>query len=218
MTNFSQFENLITHHTALEKTDFVPEIMLYQASEITPIWQVTESWLNHQNIEPPFWAFAWPGGKALARYILDNPKLVKDKKVLDFAAGCGIAAIAAAKSRAAYIEVADIDPLAQKSCALNAKVNHVLLDKNSNDVVGQACAWDIIFCGDVCYEAPMTQHIWPWLKECAKQGATVFIADPGRSYLPKEELIPVCTYDIPTTLELEDCQLRKTVLYQLVIA
>ncbi|MDI2091252.1 class I SAM-dependent methyltransferase [Commensalibacter oyaizuii] len=215
MNNFSAFENVITRFTALTKTDFVPEIQLYQANEITPIWQATESWLTHQNIDPPFWAFAWPGGKALARYILDNPKFVRDKKILDFAAGCGIAAIAAAKCRAGYVEVADIDPLAQNACALNAKANHIILDKNSNDVVGQPCEWDIVFCGDVCYEAPMTQHIWPWLKTCAQKGATVIIADPGRSYLPKKELTPICTYDIPTTTELEDCTIRSTVLYQL---
>lgn len=215
MSNFSEFENFITQYTLLAKTDFVPEIMLYQANEITPIWQATENWLSHQNINAPFWAFAWPGGKALARYILDNPKFVKGKKVLDFAAGCGIAAIASAKSQASYVEIADIDPLAQNSCALNAKINHVILDKNSNDIVGSPCQWDIIFCGDVCYEAPMTKHIWPWLKECAKAGATVIIADPDRTYLPKQDLTALCAYYIPTTMELEDHIMRKTVLYQL---
>lgn len=211
----TSFENFIKKYTTVNAVDFVPEIQLYQADQITPIWQATEQWLNQQNIEPPFWAFAWPGGKAIARYILDHPNCVSHKKILDFAAGCGIAAIAAGMNKAHFIEVADIDPLAQKACAMNAKINNIILDKNSHDVVHQPCQWDVIFCGDVCYEAPMTQHIWPWLKRCASTGAKVIIADPGRNYLPKKELISFCEYDIPTTLELEDHINRHTVLYQI---
>lgn len=214
--NPDSFQKFLIDYTLLKTVDFVPEILLYQACEITPIWQATENWLAKQNIEPPFWAFAWPGGKALARYILDHPHLVYQKKVLDFAAGCGIAAIAAGKSKAQFIEIADIDPLAQQACAINTKANHILLDKNSNDVVGQLCQWDLIFCGDVCYEAPMTHHIWPWLKQCAATGANVIIADPGRTYLPRKELSAIYEYDIPTTKELEDCLHRHTVLYQLI--
>lgn len=211
----SNFQEFIQSHTVLKPVDMVPEITLYQASKITPIWQATENWLVQQNIEPPFWAFAWPGGKALARYILDYPAFIQGKRILDFAAGCGIAAIACGIQHAGFIETADIDPLAQQACALNAKQNHVILDKNSSDIVGQKSQWDIIFCGDVCYEAPMTQHIWPWLKACAASGSEVIIADPGRNYLPKKELVPFHEYDIPTTTELEDCLIRHTVLYRL---
>lgn len=213
--NQSSFENFIKDYTFQKPVDFVPEIILYQADQITPIWQATEYWLTQQNIEPPFWAFAWPGGKALARYILDHPTFVKDKKILDFAAGCGITAVAAGLCKAQFIETADIDPLAQQACALNAKINQIILDKNSCDIVNQHNQWDIIFCGDVCYEAPMTQHIWPWLKKCHQTGAEVIIADPGRTYLPKKELIPFYEYNIPTTTELEDCTNRHTVLYQI---
>lgn len=215
--NPALFQKFISDYTILKEVDFVPEISLYQASDITPIWQATENWLAEQNIEPPFWAFAWPEGKALARYIIDHPRFVKQKKVLDFAAGCGIAAIAAGKNNAQFIEVADIDPLAQQACASNAKANHILLDKNSKNIVGLPCQWDLILCGDVCYEAPMTRHIWPWLKKCAATGAQVIIADPGRNYLPKEELFPIHEYNIPTTMELEDCTSRHTILYQLTL-
>lgn len=213
--NCSNFQDFIQSHTLLKAVDFVPEITLYQADEIIPIWQATENWLAHQNIDPPFWAFAWPGGKALARHILDHPAFVKDKRILDFAAGCGITAIACGMRKAQFIETADIDPLARKAVALNARQNQIILDKNSDDLVGQENRWDMIFCGDVCYEAPMTNHIWPWLKACAASGSKVIIADPDRKYLPKKELVPFHEYDIPTSTELEDRSVLHTVLYQL---
>lgn len=217
MNNLDDFKKFIIAHTQPKNTALVPEITLYQASKITPIWQASEKWLQENNIEPPFWAFVWPGGQSLARYILDNPEFVQKKRVLDFAAGCGIAAIACALCQAAYIEVADIDPMAQAACTINAALNQVILDCNTQNVVGASNRWDIILCGDVCYEAPMTRHIWPWLKHCAEQGAEVIIADPGRAYLPKKELEAIRQYDVPTTLELEDCTQRQTTLYRLSI-
>ncbi len=192
----------------------VPEIALYLASAITPIWQATEDWLRERALEPPYWAFAWPGGQALARHVLDNPGLVAGKRVLDFAAGGGIAAIACALAGAAVVEAAEIDGLACAAIRLNASVNGARVLVSECDVVGAACRWDVILCGDVCYEAPMTGHIMPWLRALA-HAAEVWIADPGRAYLPKAGLLEIGRYKVPTSLELEDRTEREVGLYRL---
>ncbi len=203
----------IAAHTVLARPALVPEIALYLATEITPIWQASEVFLAQANIDPPFWAFAWPGGQALARYILDNPALVRGKRVLDFAAGGGVAAIACAMAGAALVEAAEIDPMAAAAMALNAAANGVAVTALTEDLVGADCRWDLILCGDVCYEAPMTGHILPWLRRMAET-AIVWIADPGRAYLPGD-MTALVTYDIPTSRELEDMEMRRTVLYRL---
>lgn len=200
-------------HTVPGQAPLVPEITLQLATEITPIWQATEDWLARRNLEPPFWAFAWPGGQALARYVLDHPGMVAGRRVLDFAAGGGIAAIACARVGAA-VEAAEIDPTAAAAIRLNAAANGVRVAAGAGDVVGTACRWDIILCGDVCYEAPMTGHILPWLRAMAAS-AEVWIADPGRAYLPREGLTAFATYRVPTTLELEDRTERQVTLYRL---
>jgi predicted nicotinamide N-methyase len=194
----------------------VPEISLYLATEITPIWQATEDWLRERALQPPYWAFAWPGGQALARHVLDHPGLIAGKRVLDFAAGGGIAAIACARAGAAVVEAAEIDALARTAIRLNAAMNGVAVIVAEGDVVGAACRWDLILCGDVCYEAPMTGHILPWLRAMARE-AEVWIADPGRAYLPKSGLSPVGRFIVPTSLELEDRVEREVVLYRLAI-
>lgn len=206
-------ETLIRANTILTTACHVPEIKLHLATEITPIWQATEVWLAEHNVEPPFWAFAWPGGQALARHILDHPVLVAGKRVLDFAAGGGIAAIASALAGAAVAEAAEIDALARAAVALNAAANSVGVVQ-SGDVVGTACRWDLILCGDICYEGPMTAHIMPWLRSMARS-AEVWIADPGRAYLPNTGLRPLACYRIETTLELEDRTSREVVLYRI---
>lgn len=208
-------EQFVAAHTAISRAPLVPEVALHLASEITPIWQATEAWLAEQNIEPPFWAFAWPGGQALARAVLDDPKLVAGKRVLDFAAGCGIAAIAAAQAGAVMVEAAEIDPLALAAVRLNAALNGVAVATPPGDVVGAPCRWDVIFAGDVCYEAPMTAHILPWLRGLVAAGAEVLIADPGRAYLPKAGLAPIARYSVPTTRELEDRDSREVTIHRL---
>jgi predicted nicotinamide N-methyase len=200
-------------NTILSAAEPVPEIRLHLASEITPIWHATEAWLAERNVAPPFWAFAWPGGLALARYVLDHPGIVAGRRVLDFAAGGGIAAIACAMAGAARVEAAEIDTLALVSIGLNATVNGVDV-RPIGDVVGSDCRWDLILCGDVCYEVPMTEHIMPWLTRMAGS-AEVWIADPGRAYLPAVGLEGFARYTITTTLELEDRTSRDVVLYRL---
>ena len=207
----------IRANTAVATAPLVPEIRLHLATAITPIWQASEAWRQQANIEPPFWAFAWPGGQALARHVLDHPDAVRGKRVLDFAAGCGIAAIACARAGAAEVEAAEIDPLACAAAALNAGLNGAAVRALAEDVVGQAGRWDLILCGDVCYEAPMTRHILPWLRRMAA-GCEVWVADPGRAYLPRDGMQHLGAYDVPTSLELEDRTRRTTVLYRLLSA
>ncbi len=206
-------EAFVRTHTTVAHAALVPEVALHLATEITPIWQASEAWLKQQNIEPPFWAFAWPGGQALARAVLDAPERVAGRRVLDFAAGCGVAAIAAAQ-RGARVEAAEIDPLAAAALRLNAALNGVEITVTEGDVVGADCRWDLILAGDVCYEAPMTAHILPWLRRMAAR-AEVWVADPGRAYLPGQGLEPVARHAVPTSLELEDRTEREVTIYRL---
>ena len=165
--------------------------------------------------EPPFWAFAWPGSQALARVILDRPELVAGRRVLDFASGCGLAAIACARAGAVSVEAAEIDPLAIAATRINAAANGVTVTAETRDVVGDACRWDLILCGDVCYEAPMTGHILPWLRAMVAAGAEVWIADPGRAYLPRDGMAVIARMTVPTTLELEDTRERPVTIFRL---
>ncbi len=205
----------IAAHTSLTHAPLVPEIALHLATEITPIWQASETWLQQANVDPPFWAFAWPGGQATARHVLNNPSLVRGRRVLDFAAGCGIAAIACAIA-GATVDAAEIDPMAVAAITLNSAANNMNVTTLAQDVVGQPNRWDLILAGDVCYEAPMTGHILPWLRAMAAV-TEVWVADPGRAYLPTDGLVPVAEYDVPTSLELEDRVLRRTKLYRLTV-
>jgi len=204
----------VREQTRLTRASLVPEITLHLATEVTPIWQATEAWLAQHNIDPPFWAFAWPGGQALARHVLDHPASVTGRRVLDFAAGCGIAAIACALCGAASVEAAEIDPLARAVIALNAAVNGVAIAVPESSPAGTECRWDLILCGDVCYEAPMTARILPWLRRLARH-CEVWLADPGRAYLPRDGLTAFASYRVPTSLELEDRAEREVTLYGL---
>ena len=208
-------DDFVRAHTTIARPALVPEIALHLATEITPIWQATETWLAERNIEPPFWAFAWPGGQATARLLLDDPSRVAGRRVLDFAAGCGIAAVAAAMAGAASVEAAEIDPLALAAVRLNAALNGVAVATPEGDIVGAPCRWDVILAGDVCYEAPMTAHILPWLRAMAAAGAEVLLADPGRAYLPAEGLQPLVRHAVATSLELEDRTLREVTIHRL---
>ncbi len=207
-------KDFIRANTTLSHAPLVPEITLHLATEITPIWHATEAWLHKEGIPPPFWAFAWPGSQAIARHVLDHPHLVANRRVLDFAAGCGLAAIACMRAGAAVAEAAEIDPLAAAATELNAALNGTKVAATGRDVVGDANRWDLILCGDVCYEAPMVRHILPWLREMASH-AEVWIADPGRAYLPDSAVTEFATYAVPTTTELEDRTVRVTRLLRL---
>ncbi|MEO8716293.1 MAG: methyltransferase [Acetobacteraceae bacterium] len=213
--DLTEEEAFVRAHTILARAPLVPEIALHLAAEITPIWHATEAWLEARNVAPPYWAFAWPGGLALARHVFDNPDQVAGRRVLDFAAGGGSAAIACARAAAASVEAAEIDPLAACALRLNARANDAAVLVTASDLVGAACRWDLILCGDVCYEAPMTRHILPWLRRMAER-AEVWIADPGRAYVPRDGLVEVARFQVQTTIELEDRTERLVVLYRVV--
>jgi predicted nicotinamide N-methyase len=193
----------------------VPEIKLHLATEITPIWEATEADLARMNLPPPYWAFAWPGGQALTRFLLDQPDWVKGKRVLDFAAGSGLAAIGAAMAGAARVEAAEIDDFASAAIALNARTNHVAIDLVNEDLIGVAPRWEIVLAGDVCYEKPMADRVIAWFRAMAGRGVAILMGDPGRAYLPQDGLVELARYQVPTTLELEDRRMRETIVWRL---
>ncbi len=198
----------IRDHTALLAPPLVPEIRLYQASEITPIWQATEDALDEMGLPPPFWAFAWAGGQALARWLLDTPEMVLGKRVLDFGSGSGLSGIAAAMAGAAQVTANEIDHVAAAAIKLNAEVNNVGLDILIEDLVGGSCVWDVILAGDVCYEQQPAARIVGWLREMARD-VPVYLGDPNRTYLPKDGLEQVAQYSVQTTREIEDTDVRN---------
>ena len=204
----------IRANTALIRPPLTPEIVLHLAVEIVPIWKSTEEELAAQGVPPPFWAFAWAGGQALARYVLDNPNIVRGKRVLDFAAGSGIVAIAALKAGAAQAIAVEIDDYAIAATALNAEANGVLVNAVRDDVVGRDDGFDVVLAGDVCYEREMSARVFAWLTALARRGATVLVGDPGRNYLPKNDLEALQMYEVQTTRELEDREIRHTTVYR----
>ncbi|HEX9447805.1 MAG TPA: methyltransferase [Dongiaceae bacterium] len=220
MTDTRDPKDFIRSQTVLLAPPLTPEIQLYLATEITPIWQATEETLATGNIPPPYWAFAWPGGQALTRYLLDNPGWVKERRVLDFAAGSGLTAIGVAKAGAAMIEAAEIDAFAIAAIELNAAANDVVIKVIQDDVIGHGLAeeagrWDVVLAGDVCYEKPMAERVIAWFRQLATRGVTILMGDPGRAYLPGNGLVEVARYRVPTSLELEDRMERETIVWRL---
>lgn len=194
----------ILEHTSVASTPLVPEIRLHLATEITPLWQATERWLAERGVPPPFWAFSWAGGQALARFVLDRPALVRGRRVLDFASGSGLVAIAAAMAGAADVLAADIDPFAVAAIALNARENQVAVRATLSDLLGSAVTGsDVVLAGDVCYEAPFAARAHAWLRALAASGAEVLLGDPGRAYAPREGVEALARYVVPTPLDLE---------------
>jgi predicted nicotinamide N-methyase len=205
----------IRANTALIAPPLVPEIKLHLATEVVPLWRKTEEELAEEGIPPPYWAFAWAGGQALARYILDDPEIVKGKSVLDFGAGSGLVAIAASRSGAAKVTAADIDHFAAAAIALNAVANDADVAVLSDDIIGVPGAWNIILVGDMCYERPLAERLMTWLKACASTGAIVLVGDPGRSYFTKEAFEKLGAYSVQTSRDLEDREIRDTGVYRL---
>jgi predicted nicotinamide N-methyase len=202
-------------NTAVMAAPLLPEIALHLTSEVVPLWQATEADLARTGLPPPFWAFAWAGGQALARYLLDHPAVVAGKRVLDFAAGSGLAGIAAARAGAAQVEAAEIDGFAAAAIRLNAALNSVTIEVFEQDLVGAANpGWEVVLAGDVCYERPMAETVETWLKTLAAQGTEVLLGDPGRGYLPRAGLERVIAYSVKTSRELEDTDVRNAVVWR----
>ena len=209
----------VRRNTAITAPSLVPEISLYLATEIAPIWQATEDTLALSALPPPFWAFAWAGGQALARFLLDHPERVAGRSVLDFGAGSGIVAIAAAKAGAASVLAAEIDHFAAAAIAANASLNDVAIAVTTTDLLDTVDArWEVVTAGDVCYERPMADRVMGWLRGLAARGTLALLGDPGRAYLPSEGLIERAHYLVPTSRELEDRDIRDAIVWQVLSA
>ena len=207
----------IGRNTQVTAPPLVPEIRLHLATEITPIWHATEETLARTALPPPFWAFAWAGGQALARYLLDHPDLVTGRFVVDFGAGSGLAAIAAAKAGAAHVLAAEIDQFAAAAIAANAALNGVEIRVTTADIIGIADPrWAIVAAGDVCYERPMAERVIEWLRSLARRCPLVLLGDPGRAYLPASGLRERARYLVPTSSELEDRDVREGVVWEVI--
>lgn len=210
-------QTFIRANTALEAPAMVPEFKLWLASEYVPIWQATEAWLEEQNIDPPYWAFCWPGGQAVARYLLDNPTLVAGKRVIDFAAGSGVSSMAAARAGAASVLANDIDLLSLVAARLNAEANGLSIDTSSADWLAGRDGdpeTEVVIAGDVCYEREMSKRALDWLRGHANRGRLVLLGDPGRNYFSAQGLEERARYEIPTTLQLENRGMRETVVWR----
>lgn len=210
-------EGFIRANTALETPAMVPEFRLWLATEYVPIWQATEAWLDEQNIDPPYWAFCWPGGQAIARYLLDNPAEVRGKHVIDFAAGSGVSSMAAARCGAASVLANDIDAMSLVAARLNAEANALSFEVSGDDWLAGpdgSPAADVVIAGDVCYERDMSVRALAWLRSHARLGRRVLLGDPGRNYFSAQGLVERARYDIPTSLQLENHGMRETVVWQ----
>jgi predicted nicotinamide N-methyase len=210
-------ERFVRRHTVIAAPPIVPEISLFLATEITPIWQATEAELAAAEVPPPFWAFAWAGGQALARHVLDNPGLVAGRRVLDFGSGSGLCGIAAAMAGAASVRAVDIDPIAGTVIALNAGLNGVALEIEVADIIGGETRADLILVGDMCYEKPLAARLLVWLRDVVRGGTVVLLGDPGRNYSPAEGIEQVARYRVPTSLELEDRSERSAAVWRLLV-
>jgi predicted nicotinamide N-methyase len=204
----------IISHTRACATPHAPEVVLRVADEATALWSKTEEELGALGLPPPFWAFAWAGGQALARYILDHPICVAGRRVLDFASGSGLVAIAAAKAGAREVEASEIDEFAIDAISLNAGLNGVSVRARLEDLIGVDEGWEVVFAGDVSYQKDMAEAATFWLANLAERGAEVLIGDPGRAYLARDRLEPLCEYCVPVTRALEDAEIKRAAIYR----
>ena len=220
----SDRQAFIRANTRLKPVPHVPEISLHVADEAVPIWRKTEEELDAMGLPPPYWAFAWAGGQALARYVLDHPDAVAGKRVLDLAAGSGLVAIAAAKAGAAPVIAADIDAFTEPAIALNAAANDVYVEIVTQDLLVAdlldrpaplGARYDAILVGDLFYERDTAARALGFLDRHAAIGSRVLIGDPGRTYLPKHRLARLAEYSVPVTRELEDLAIKRTTVWEL---
>lgn len=207
----------IRANTRLMAPPLVPEILLHLAEESLPIWRKTEEELGEMNVPPPYWAFAWAGGQALARYLLDNRTLVSGQVVLDLGCGSGLSGLAAAKAGAARVTAADIDGFALAAVALNATANDVEIAATAVDVLAAAPdpEWSVILVGDLFYERALATLVETFIDRAQANGALVLVGDPQRSYFPKQRFTAVAEYSVPVTRELEDSEIKRTSVWRL---
>jgi len=210
-----QAKAFILANTALIAPPHVPEIRLHLAEESHALWLKTEEELAEIGLPPPFWAFAWAGGQGLARHVLDQPESVRGRSVLDFATGSGLVAIAAAKAGASAVMACDIDPFCADAVALNADANGVAINFRSENLIDVDEGWDTVLAGDVFYSRDFADALLPWFERLTARGATVLVGDPGRAYLPKARLVELASYQVPVTRDLEDAEVKKTIVWRM---
>jgi predicted nicotinamide N-methyase len=216
----SDIAEFIRTNTRLQPVPHAPEIVLFLADESVPLWRKTEPELAGIGLPSPFWAFAWAGGQALARYVLDDPNVVAGSRILDLGSGSGLAGIAAALAGAAPVIACEIDPFAEAAIALNSEANGVYLEVLARDPLADRppaeARYDVILAGDLFYETATADRMLAFLAAHARVGTKVLIGDPGRAYLPKQQLRPVIEYSIEPTRELEDMEVRRAAVWTLV--
>lgn len=204
----------VREHTRPGRAALVPEVTLRVADDVVGLWEALEAEEVDPGSAPPFWAAAWPGGQALARYVLDHPAVVAGRTVLDLGAGSGLVAIAALRAGAARVIASEVDPYGRAAIEANAEDNGVgpltvagdLLDGEPDGSV------DVVLAGDVCYDREMTERVLPFLGRAWLGGAAVYLGDPGRPYVPREGLLEMATFDVPDT---EGPQVRRTTVWRL---
>ncbi len=209
MPTLEETRRFIRERTAPAPVPLVPELSLWQASELTPLWHATAAELHGWD-DSPFWAFPWAGGQALARHLLDHPELVAGRRVLDFASGSGLVAIAAARAGAAEVAAVDVDPFCRAAVLLNAELNHVSVEFRGEDPLRAAPGdWDVVLAGDVFYERALAGRAAAWFRALAAAGVRVLVGDAGRLYAPRDGFAEVAVHDVPTTVEIEDAPVRR---------
>ena len=216
-TNWATF---ILANTRLLSPPLVPEIRLHLAEESLPIWQKTEDELGAMNVPPPYWAFAWAGGQAVARYLLDEAGLVAGRRVLDLGAGSGLTAIAAIIAGASEVLAADIDAIAGVAVGLNAAANGVQVGFTADDLLAEPALpgkgfFDTIIVGDMFYERQLADHVLAFIEAAVVRGSVIVIGDPQRSYFPRDRFGRIAEYQVPVTRELEDSEIKRTAVWRL---
>ncbi len=204
----------ILENTTINSPPHVPEVRLHLADEAHDLWHKTEEQLAESGLPPPFWAFAWAGGQGLARYVLDNPGIVRDKKVLDFASGSGLVGIAAMMAGANAVTCADIDPHAFEAATINAALNDVTVTPLRANLIGSTQDGQVLLAGDVFYDRQFAMDLIPWFETLAARGVDILIGDPGRAYLPKQRLERQAIYEVPVTRALEDADVKRTTVWR----
>ncbi len=204
----------IRQNTEISAPPHVPEIRLHLATELNPLWHKTEYELEKAGLPPPFWAFAWAGGQGLARHVLDHPQLVRNKEIVDFACGSGLVGIAAALAGCKNVTCVDSDPFCGEAVKLNSLLNGVSVDCKIADIVGEVMSADVVLAGDVFYDRELAGQVSPWFLDLDRRGKTILVGDPGRAYLPTDMLSELAVYEVRSTRELEDSEIKRTTVWR----
>jgi predicted nicotinamide N-methyase len=207
-------ERFIRANTDILVPPHVPEIRLHLASEAHELWLKTEEEMDEIGLPPPFWAFAWAGGQGLSRFVLDHPDQVAGRRVMDFASGSGLVAIAAMKAGAASVLAVDTDPLTATAIRLNADLNGVHVQHRGADMIGCAVDTDVLLAGDVFYDKAFADRLVPWFTDLVSSGVAVIVGDPGRAYCPRDRMEALATYEVSVTRALEDSDVKRTTVWR----